>query len=258
MGNTDISVLRARDFWSALALMAGSGFFLFKTAEIPFFNTANAGVRSAEWYNSAALVPYGLFSCLFLCGFGLLVVSIRDGGAARAFNAVGLAIDTAELNRIAAIAVCLLAYIAGLVPRVDFIIASALVLTALFWGFHRGQVRARWGATGLLAAPALYAFLVHTPQSEWRASDDDWVALGFWVIMVGAMLSDARRWPEGRGVAKAVAILSLVVPFLLVTAMAFGFRQNVPARSGVIFSQIELVFYTGLRPWWRATFGAPE
>ncbi|MEM9320149.1 MAG: tripartite tricarboxylate transporter TctB family protein [Pseudomonadota bacterium] len=251
-------VLRARDFWTSLVLMALAVFFLFKTAEIPFFNTANAGVRTAEWFNSAALVPFGLFGCLFLCAFGLMVISIREGGAARALGDAGIDLDRAELARITALAICLLSYIAGLVPRVDFVIASALVLTALFWGFHRGDSRARWIATALVAAPASYAMLMHLPQSEWRASDDDWVALAAWVILAGAMLYDARNWPEGRGVARTMAGLSLAVPLVLVIAMAFGFRQNVPARSGVFFSKIELAYYTQLRPWWRETFGEGE
>ncbi|MEM1273320.1 MAG: tripartite tricarboxylate transporter TctB family protein [Pseudomonadota bacterium] len=255
MDSDEKTVLRARDFWTALVLMALAVFFLAKTAEIPFFNTANAGVRSAQWFNSAALVPFGLFGALFLCGVGLLAISIRDGGAARALSATGLRIDRSEVARIGAIALCLLAYVAGLVPRVDFIIASALVLSALFWGFHRGDVSARWKATAIISAAGIYAAVMHLPQAEWRATDDDWVALGAWALLVILMLRDARQWPEGRKLAAIVAGLSVLVPLCLIMAMAFGFRQNVPARSGVIFSKIELSYYTQVRPWWRETFG---
>lgn len=255
MDTEDKRVLRARDFWTAWVLMGLAVFFLAKTAEIPFFNTANAGVRSAQWFNSAALVPYGLFACLFLCAVGLLVVSIREGGAAHALSQAGLGIDRAEITRIGAIGLILLAYIAGLVPRVDFIIASALVLTALFWGFHRGDGRARWLAVALIVAPALYAFVAHRPQAEWRAPDDDWVALGFWVLMTGAMLRDGRHWPEGRRLPRIVAALAILAPLCLIMAMAFGFRQNVPARAGVIFSKIEVSYYTQFRPWWQSLTG---
>ncbi len=251
MTTEEKQVLRARDFWTSIALIAAALFFLWKTSSIPFFNTANAGVRSADWFNSAALVPFALFGALLLCGIGLLVIAIREGGATRALKAAGIGVDRAELARLGALAIILLSYIGALVPRVDFIISSALLITALFWGFHRGAAARRWIAVSGIAAAALYAVILHGPQAEWRAGDDDWVALGAWAILTVLMLADARRWPEGRRLAPIVAVLSAIVPFLLVSAMAFGFSQNVPARSGVLFSHIEVAYYTQFRPWWR-------
>ena len=45
--------------------------------------------------------------------------------------------------------------------------------------------------------------------------------------------------------------IAVGAPLILVCAMAFGFRQNVPNRGGLIFSQIEYHYYVTLRPLWR-------
>ena len=44
--------------------------------------------------------------------------------------------------------------------------------------------------------------------------------------------------------------MAVLVPLMLVLAMAFGFRQNVPNRSGLLFSQIEYHYYVTLKPLW--------
>jgi hypothetical protein len=49
-----------------------------------------------------------------------------------------------------------------------------------------------------------------------------------------------------------VPVIAILAPVILVCAMAFGFRQNVPNRGGLIFSQIEYHYYVTLRPLWRS------
>lgn len=43
-------------------------------------------------------------------------------------------------------------------------------------------------------------------------------------------------------------VIAVAAPLILVCAMAFGFRQNVPARGGLIFKQIEYHWYVTLKP----------
>lgn len=243
----DIAVLRARDFWAALALIAASVFFLWRTSYIPLFGGNRAGVSGASWYNSAAVVPLGVFSALLVLAFVLLVISIRAGGAKTALSAVGIGWNRSEAIRFGTIGVIIGLYIIGLVPRVDFILCSGLVITALIYGFHTGNPRRMVTAAAAVAVPALYALIMHLPQSQWaKPHDDDALTLLVWVVLSVV----AWRGPRD-AVARATPLIAVIVPVVLVCAMAFGFRQNVPNRSGLIFSQIEYQYYVNIRPIWR-------
>jgi hypothetical protein len=153
-------------------------------------------------------------------------------------------------GKVAAIAVILLAYIFALVPRVDFVLASALTITALIYGFHEGRARPILLSTAAVAGAGLYALLLHLPQAEWGAAGDDWVALGLWIALSVAAVAETRahrgRWSP---TVLAAPLVGFLVPLALVSAMAFGFRQNVPARTGLLFGVIEHHYYVTLRPW---------
>ena len=249
----DRTALRRRDFWTALILIAASLFFLYRTAQIPFFKADAAGVDAGKWYNSAALVPYGIFAAILLLSTALLVVAIRQGGLPRSgtIGAVAGWLTGAAGTRMIAAATIMLAYIFALVPRVDFTIASALVLLALIYGFH--CVRGRATAAALLAVllPAAYALAANFPQSAWNAPhDDDWISLGAFVCLTMFMVVEARA-ADGRldPYLRAAPFIAVLVPLFLVLVMAFGFRQNVPNRTGLVFQQIEYHYYVNLRPW---------
>ncbi|MGB5864343.1 MAG: hypothetical protein WBG95_08575 [Sulfitobacter sp.] len=243
----DIAVLRARDFWAALALIAASVFFLWRTSYIPLFGGNRAGVSGANWYNSAAIVPLGVFSALLVLALVLLVISVRAGGARTALSAVGIGWNRSEAIRFGTIGVIIGLYIIGLVPRVDFILCSGLVITALIYGFHTGNPRRMVTAAAAVAVPALYALIMHLPQSQWaKPHDDDALTLLIWIVLSVV----AWRGPRD-AVARATPLIAVIVPVVLVCAMAFGFRQNVPNRSGLIFSQIEYQYYVNIRPIWR-------
>jgi len=246
MTDEDKKVLRARDFWAGLALLALSAFFLWKTFDIPLFGGNRAGVSSAAWYNSAAIVPLGIFSGLLVLSCVLLVIAIREGGARRALSATGIGWDTSEALRISMVAVILFFYVAALVPRVDFIIASGLVIVALTFGFHLGHPRRMMAVAVVVSACGLYALIRHPSQAQWGRHDDDVVTLVAWIGLSLWTLRAAR----GDRVLRATPIISLIAPVILVCAMAFGFRQNVPNRGGLIFSQIEYHYYVTLRPLW--------
>ena len=243
----DIQQLRARDFWASLVLVAVSIFFLWKTSDIPLFGNNNAGVRGTDWYNSAAVVPLAIFSGMLVLSLVMLAISIRAGGATRALSAVGIGFNRSEGLRILTISLMITAYVAGLVPRVDFVISSGLMITALTFGYHGGHLRRSILATSVVLLAGLYAFALHAPQSEWMALDDDWLALVLWVGLTVWVLIQAK----GDRILKIVPVVAVLAPLILVCAMAFGFRQNVPARGGLIFKQIEYHYYVTLRPLWR-------
>lgn len=238
--------LRARDFWASLVLIILSLFFLWKTTAIPLFGDQIGGVSGIHWYDSAAIVPLCVFGSLLVLSCVLLANAVRSGGAAQAFSAVGLGWNAFAALRFACIGLCLIAYIAGLVPRVDFIVASGLLITALIFGFHGEDAgRMRVAATAMLV-PAAYALIVHLPRSEWNAHDDDLVALATWGLLTALVIWRSRSTP----LLRIVPIVAVLAPFILVCAMAFGFRQNVPARTGLLFKQIEYHYYVTLRPLW--------
>ncbi|SET48021.1 hypothetical protein [Oceanicella actignis] len=245
--SADKAVLRARDFWASLALIALSLFFLWKTSAIPFLGENRAGVSGAGWYASAALAPLGIFGGLLILSRVLLAISIRSGGAAHALSAVGIGWNRAEALRFATIAAMLFFYIAGLVPRVDFILASGLLITALIYGYHGGHARRALLASAVVALAGGYALIANGPQAAWNRHGDDWLALACWLGLTLPVLRAARQ----ERALRVVPALAFFAPFILVCAMAFGFRQNVPARGGLIFKQIEHQYYVTLRPLWK-------
>ncbi|MEM7216385.1 MAG: hypothetical protein AAF423_12660 [Pseudomonadota bacterium] len=212
-----------------------------------------AGVDSADWYNSAALVPFGIFGCMLVLAFVLLGIAIRDGGARQALTAVGIGYSRSELIRLSCICTILFFYIFGLVPRVDFVIASSLMMTCLIWGFHKQDRNAMLIGTATISSAALYALVMHFPRSQWtKPHDDDWIALAAFLLLTTIMIFKERRKGKLSTVTKLTPVISVLAPLILVLAMAFGFRQNVPNRTGLIFSHMEYHYYVSLRPLWRS------
>lgn len=242
----DKLVLRARDFWASLSLMALSCFFLWRTSHIPLFGENRAGVSGSDWYNSAAIVPFGIFGAMLVLSICLMVIAIRAGGAKPALTAVGIGWNRAEAFRFATIGIILFFYIAGLVPRVDFVLCSGLLITSLIYGYYGGNTRRMALAAGVVAAAGAYAMLRHLARSEWGAHDDDWVTLALWIGLTGWILVTARHDP----IARVIPLIAIIAPLILVSAMAFGFRQNVPNRGGLLFKQIEYHYYVTLKPLW--------
>ncbi len=248
MNNDELATLRARDFWGALVLIAVSAFFLVRTFDIPLWGGNRAGVSSASWYNSAAIVPLGIFSAMLILSFVLLLIAIRAGGARDAMTAAGIGWNSDEAIRFSTIGVILFFFIAGLVPRVDFIACSGLLITALTFGYHQGHARRMVISATVVSLCGLYALIAHLPQSQWAAHDDDVVTLLGWAALTFVMLRAAKS----DRVLKICPVIAVIAPIILVCAMAFGFRQNVPNRGSLIFSKIEYHYYVSLRPLWRS------
>ncbi|MEM9330349.1 MAG: hypothetical protein AAGA53_03420 [Pseudomonadota bacterium] len=246
------TILRVRDFWTSIVLMMISVFFLYKTADIPFLNTRVAGVDSADWYNSAALVPYFIFGCMFILSLILMGVAIHAGGARLALKKAGIGYSRSELIRTGCVILILFSYIVGLVPRVDFIACSALLITALIWGFHGRSTRIMVLCAIVVFLAALYALVMHFPRAQWaKPHDDDWVAVGAFLALTLTMFS-VEGWKGNLSrIVKITPVIAVLAPLILVLAMAFGFRQNVPNRTGLLFSKLEYHYYVTVRPMWQ-------
>jgi len=123
-----------------------------------------------------------------------------------------------------------------------------LLITALIYGYHTGNPRRMAVAVLVVALAGIYALAAHFPRAEWNApQDDDWVTLLMWALLTTIVVVQKK----GSAVMRAIPFIAVLVPLVLVTAMAFGFRQNIPNRGGLLFSQIEYHYYVTLRPMWR-------
>jgi hypothetical protein len=242
----DKDILRARDFWGAIVLFFLSVFFLWRTSFIPLFGQNRAGVSGADWYNSAALVPFGIFGALLILSLVLLSISIKAGGAKTALSATGIGWSRAEALRFGTLATILFFYIVGLVPRVDFIISSGLLITALIHGYHGGRPDRMVLVTAFVAVPGTYALAGYLQRSEWNRHGDDWLALAMWAVLTLWILIRHRN----DRVARIIPVIAVTAPVILVLAMAFGFRQNVPNRGGLLFKQIEYQYFVNIKPLW--------
>lgn len=246
----DKTTLRARDFWASIVLFITVLFFLWKTTHIPFTDQINAG----GWYNSAALVPGVLLLALLGLSVVLFVISIREGGAHAARQLSGLGLNKAELGRVFTLATMMFFYIVALVPRVDFVIGSALVTLALIFGYHRASQTRMWLACAVVSVAGLYALILHFPQAQWnKPHDDDMAAIICWVLIVLCLMVCGYKAKARLATTVLLpVVLSLLIPLLLVCAMAFGFKQNVPNRGGLLFSKIEYHYYVTLKPWFES------
>ncbi|NOD99624.1 hypothetical protein GS610_20645 [Ruegeria sp. HKCCD6228] len=240
-------ILRTRDFWASIVLITVSLFFLWKTLDIPLWGENRAGVSGSDWYNSAAIVPLFIFGGILVLSFVLLAISVRSGGAQNAFSALGIGWEKCEAYRASTIGLILLAYVVGLVPRVDFILCSGLLITALTYGYYGGHARRALVACVAVVAAGLFAFAVFPAQADWNEHGDDWFTLAVWVTLTLVVLTKAVT----ERVLRFVPVVAILAPLILVSAMAFVFRQNVPARGGLIFKQIEYHYYVTLRPLWK-------
>lgn len=240
-------VMRARDFWAAIVLVTVSVFFLWKTSDIPLWGKNRAGVSGSDWYNSAAIVPLFIFGSLLVLSFVLLANSIRSGGAQNALSSLGIGWNKSEAYRASTIGLILFSYVVGLVPRVDFILCSGLLITALTYGYYGGHARRALVACIAVVFAGLFAFALFPAQAEWNAHGDDWFTLVLWVALTLLVLTKAVSEP----ILRFLPPVAILAPLILVCAMAFIFRQNVPARGGLIFKQIEYHYYVTLRPLWK-------
>lgn len=244
--------LRQKDFWTAITLLAVSGGLLLKTTELPFFEARAAGMADGKWYNSAAIVPYLVFGLLFVLAASLLVIAIRDGGSPRRddFGRFLTQLSTQVVQKFTIICLILLGYIFALVPRVDFTIATSLTMMALTYGFHERRLRPAFIGLVAVVVPSIYALAVNFPSELWaKPHDDDYVTLAAFVVLVIVALVESRRTNgELPRYLRYMPIVCFLTPLLLVITMAFGFRQNVPNRTGLLFSQIEYHYYVTLKP----------
>ncbi|GAB5374527.1 MAG: hypothetical protein AcusKO_09890 [Acuticoccus sp.] len=162
--------LRKADAWTGLVLAIVAAAMVGKALTFPLTGTY-AGVKNA-WYVSPALFPLIVGGMLFILSLGLMVRAFRDHRRLRpGASVLGLSRDAlpAHGGHALLIAALLAAYIVGLIPRVDFILATALFLLAFIGAYFLTTAPVRILGVAALVLVALAALGVAL-WGAWPAS----------------------------------------------------------------------------------------
>ncbi|HRY26061.1 MAG TPA: hypothetical protein P5558_16960 [Geminicoccaceae bacterium] len=232
---------RPSDLWTGLALLLIAAAMAGGALQFPLRGTY-AGVKNA-WYVSPALFPLIVATCLCLLAVTLIVTTVRSGVLA---DRGSLASALAGQGDVVLIAGIIAAFVVGLVPRVDFVVAGFFFLLAFTLAFHVHEPRVAKLALGAFFATTLVLLVMAglglTPVVRTAAAS--LVDLAVLLVAVGtfvaarAMTTDATaRHRMGQCLAVALA-----TPLLL--GITFKFFLLVPLpREGLVVVALETVYY---------------
>lgn len=227
--------LRKADAWTGLVLAAVAVAMVGEALTFPLEGTY-AGVRNA-WYVSPALFPLIVGGALFCLSLGLLARAVKDVRRLRPGERV-LGVDPRALSGggdAVLIALLLAAYIVGLVPRVDFPIATALFLVVFIGVYVVASVPGRVLLTASLCVSAAVALGTAVagawpaPRSSGQHTADAVVA-GVLALAVGVLALSAR----GRERRRVVPVVVTAVATALILSAIFKYGLLVPLpREGL-------------------------
>jgi len=197
--------LRQADVVSGVVLAIVAAAMVAKALTFPLEGTY-AGVKNA-WYVSPALLPLIIGGMLFVLAVGLAGNGVREARRLSATGRLFGAETSASAARGGALLITslLACFIVGLVPRADFVIATALYLL-VFMGVY--SIKSRAGCALLIACLAVPAAL----------------ALG--VALAGA-------WPPPRSTGQFNADAALCVALVGAIAVLLGFARATEQRRAL-------------------------
>lgn len=242
--------MRRADFWTSLIFFGIAAGMIGSAMTMPL-KESFAGVQNA-WYVSPALFPLMIAGALLILATVLLCNSIRTGGAQAALAAIGRRAsgDGDAMARMLTSIAIIAAYVYGLIPRVDYVIATALFLQVFIAAFYIGRkeiMRLHTLAVLLVAIPAFLADLFRfypMPGALSRYLLDLLVL----VVTVGLALVTWRRLASdavSRRRFAAVLAISAIVALLTSLSFKFGLLVPLPAEGAVV--RVLEVFVLALR-----------
>ena len=245
MSNIPVPPLRKADFWSSLVLIAVSVAMLLQALTFPLRGTY-AGVRNA-WYVSPALFPLIVSGALVLLALGLLVRSVRAGGAAAALH--DLWHPAAErLVRASAAFWIIGGAIYGFIPYVDFVAATASFLLCFTVGFHLAGTRAARTllaaliASGLVLLAGGLAGLMPGPRTG-AAYVLDGVVWAAFALAAAFVFAATSRAAQLRRRFLHCFWTSLLTALLLSVIFKYGLLVPLP-REGATVALMDPIFYS--------------
>ncbi len=243
--------LRKADVWTGLVLAAVGAAMVAEALTFPLEGTY-AGVRNA-WYVSPALFPLIVAGGLCALSLGLVGKAVRDyrrlqpGGRVLGLRLPAMSGGAGDALLIA----CLLAmYIVGLVPRVDFAVATALFLAVFMGAYVIASVTGRALLVATLGVPSAAALAVAlagawpAQRSAGQFRADGMVAS---VLVVAILvLAVFARGTERR---RLVPVIASAVGAALILSVVFKYGLLVPLpREGVGVALLEQGDERPLRP----------
>jgi hypothetical protein len=231
--------MRKADFWTSLIFFGIVAGMIGSAMTMPLKDSF-AGVQNA-WYVSPALLPLMIAGGLFILATALLVNAIRTGGARAALASLG---NWAEAGKGATarmlVSIAIIAgYVYGLIPRVDYVVTTALflqVFIAAFYVDRKEVMRLQTAVYLFVAIPAFLADLVGVyppPGTPVRYSLDVivLVVLGWLGAVTWRRLaSDA----DGRHRFAVTMAVSVTVALLTSVSFKFGLLVPLPAEGPVV------------------------
>lgn len=235
----DLLRMRRADFWTSLIFFGIAGGMIGSAMTMPL-KESFAGVQNA-WYVSPALFPLMIAGGLVILATALLCNAIRTGGARAALASLGgWAEDGKDATARMCVAIAIIAgYVYGLIPRVDYAIATALFLQVFIAAFYIGRkeiMRLQTRTFLLVAIPAFLADLFRfypMPGTLSRHLLDVVVlvvAIGLGLLTWRQLASDAvsrRRFSATLAVSAIVALLTSV-------SFKFGLLVPLPAEGAAV------------------------
>ncbi|MEF2552967.1 tripartite tricarboxylate transporter TctB family protein [Aurantimonas sp. A2-1-M11] len=222
------------DFWAGLVILGSATAMLAGSLSYPLQGTY-AGVRNA-WYVSPALFPLIIATGLIVLSLMLLARARRNGGTEAAMASIRHLRPGRMSERSATFwltAALLVGYVYGLVPRVDFVAATALFLLAFTTLFH---LTASAASRLILALFFIVVLAIGGAASLGyetgiRTSGALIVDAAIWLAVFGAsaMLLVVDRTPEDVARhARQCVVLSLLAPLILGIVFKYGLLVPLP------------------------------
>ncbi|WP_146620133.1 hypothetical protein [Acuticoccus sediminis] len=223
-----LASLRKADVWTGLVLAVVAAAMVAKALTFPLAGTY-AGVKNA-WYVSPALFPLMVGGMLFALSAGLVARALRDYRALRPDGHIfGVSLAVAGGRDAVLIAGLLAAYIVGLVPRTDFVVATALFLL-VFMGVY--VIASRTGRTvlvALIALPSVLALAVAV-GGGWPAprSGGQFTADGALAVVLAAAALAFAAFARGEERRRIVPVLASAAGTSVVLSAVFKYGLLVP------------------------------
>ena len=250
----DNAKLAAADFRTALVLLAITLFLFFETLTYPMSGDY-AGVES-QWYVSPALFPLVILSCLLLCSLILLVKSLRAQGY-KAFFSVSVWFGNHLEKRIRdrwLVILLLIVYVYGLIPSVDFYLASVVFLLSLTSRFYY-EIKQSFlviTSTNVGLMLALYFIKMHWLMAEevTYLSINQAENVIFWsdccaVFFISILLLKNIFNPCTSDTRKLItnSVVTLMVPLVLVMVFSYLLFVPMPVEYGSVVSMLDNLIY---------------
>jgi len=241
----DLLRMRRADFWTSLIFFAIAAGMIGSAMTMPF-KESFAGVQNA-WYVSPALFPLMIAGGLVILATTLFCNAIRTGGARAALASLGCwdeASREATARMLVAIAI-IVGYVYGVIPRVDYVIATTLFLQVFIAAFYVGRTEVMRLQTSVFLFVAIPAFLLDlfglypTPGTSLRC------ALDLAVLLITAWLGVVtwrRLAPDPTGRRRFAITIAVSITVALLTSVSFKFGLLVPLPAeGPVVRAIETV-----------------